>query len=44
MLMDAEETKWSRCIRIATVRGSGRIPEVTWHDGKLTQSPTALTL
>ena len=37
MLMDAEETTWSRCIRIATVRGSGRIPEVTWHDGKLTQ-------
>ena len=37
MLMDAEETTWSRCIRIATVHGSGRIPEVTWHDGKLTQ-------
>ena len=27
----------ARCIRIATVHGSGRIPEVTWHDGKLTQ-------
>ena len=37
MLMDAEETKWSRCIRIATAHGSGRIPEVTSHDGKLTQ-------
>ena len=37
MLMDAEDTKWSRCIRIATVHGSGRIPEVTSHDGKLTQ-------